>query len=96
MFGDVNGDGILEVVVGTASGLMAVLSGISGKDVAPFPFRTHGSIKSQVHDCDMACNSAVLSGTATGALADGHHRGTASSVMGFEQPKPLAPVMLMP
>ncbi len=66
MFGDVNGDGILEVVVGTASGLIAVLSGISGKDVAPFPFRTHGSIKSQVHHCNMACISSVLHRTPQG------------------------------
>ncbi len=48
VFGDINGDGVLEVVIGTSSGVVVVLSGISGRDVAPFPFRTHGSLHSQV------------------------------------------------
>ncbi len=48
VFGDVNGDGVLEVVLGSSSGVLFVLSGISGRDVAPFPFRTHGSLMSQV------------------------------------------------
>ena len=48
VFGDVNGDGVLEVVLGSSSGVLVVLSGISGRDVAPFPFRTHGSLHSQV------------------------------------------------
>lgn len=54
VFGDVNGDGVLEVVLGTATGAIAVLSGISGRDVAPFPFMTHGSISSQVSP-QMSC-----------------------------------------
>ena len=54
MFGDINGDGVLEVVLGTSSGVVVVLSGISGRDVAPFPFRTHGSLHSQVTDTSPA------------------------------------------
>ena len=54
VFGDINGDGLLEVVLGTSSGVVVVLSGISGQDVAPFPFRTHGSLHSQVTDTNPA------------------------------------------
>jgi hypothetical protein len=39
MFGDVNGDGELEAVVGSFSGQVHVLSARTGKDVKPFPFR---------------------------------------------------------
>jgi hypothetical protein len=38
-FGDVNGDGQLEVVVGTLSGKIYVMSGKTGKDIKPFPFQ---------------------------------------------------------
>ncbi len=38
--GDVDGDGALEVVVGTASGDIHVVRAATGADVAPFPFRT--------------------------------------------------------
>jgi hypothetical protein len=49
VFGDVNGDGVLEVVLGASSGALFVLSGISGRDVSPFPFlTTHGSLMAQV------------------------------------------------
>lgn len=46
--GDINGDGVLEVVIATASGAVHALSGISGRDVAPFPFRTRGRITAPV------------------------------------------------
>ena len=48
VFGDVNGDGVLEVVLGASSGALFVLLGISGRDVSPFPFMTHGSLMAQV------------------------------------------------
>jgi hypothetical protein len=48
VFGDVNGDRVLEVVLGASSGALFVLSGISGRDVLPFPFMTHGSLMAQV------------------------------------------------
>ena len=48
VFGDVNGDGVLEVVLGASSGALFVLSGICGRDVSPFPFMTHGSLRAQV------------------------------------------------
>ena len=65
VFGDINGDGVLEVVLGSASGVLVVLSGISGLDVAPFPFRTHGSLHSQVTD-----TSPAPPGTAAFPFAD--------------------------
>ena len=37
-FGDVNGDGALEVIVGTLSGAVYVMDARTGKDVEPFPF----------------------------------------------------------
>ncbi len=46
--GDINGDGVLEVVFASASGAVYALSGISGRDVAPFPFRTRGRITAPV------------------------------------------------
>lgn len=47
-FGDINGDGALEVVLGSASGAVFALAGATGRDVAPFPFRTRGRITSRV------------------------------------------------
>ncbi|XP_024536256.1 protein DEFECTIVE IN EXINE FORMATION 1 [Selaginella moellendorffii] len=46
--GDVNGDGITDVVVPTASGNIYVLKGTDGSYVPPFPFRTHGRIMASV------------------------------------------------
>ncbi|EIE24136.1 integrin alpha N-terminal domain-containing protein [Coccomyxa subellipsoidea C-169] len=46
--GDINGDGVLEVVFASASGAVYALSGVSGHDVAPFPFRTRGRITAPV------------------------------------------------
>ena len=46
--GDVNGDGKQEVVFGTTSGHIYALSGDSGRDIANFPFRTHGRIAASV------------------------------------------------
>jgi hypothetical protein len=37
--GDVNGDGNLEVVLGTANGFIFALDGSTGEDIANFPFR---------------------------------------------------------
>ena len=47
-FGDVNGDGELEVVFGTTSGYLYAISGKTGRDIAHFPFRTHGRIAAPV------------------------------------------------
>ena len=47
-FGDVNGDGELEVVFGTSSGYLYALSGKTGLDLPNFPFRTHGRIAASV------------------------------------------------
>lgn len=60
MFGDINGDGVLEVVFGTASGAVYALSGVSGRDVAPFPFRTHGRIMAPVLLVRLRDNSKAL------------------------------------
>lgn len=69
-FGDINGDGVLEVVFATASGAVHALSGISGHDVAPFPFRTRGRITAPVllvklRDAGRALHAVVQS-------SDGH------------------------
>lgn len=47
-FGDVNGDGELEVTFGTSSGYLYAVSGKTGRDIAHFPFRTHGCIAAPV------------------------------------------------
>eukprot|EP00898_Chlorokybus_atmophyticus_P003628 jgi/Chlat1/4266/Chrsp29S04370 len=47
-FGDVNGDGEVEVVFGTSSGHIYVLRGKDGTTVAPFPYKTHGRVMAQV------------------------------------------------
>ena len=47
-FGDVNGDGELEVVFGANSGYLYALSGKTGLDIPNFPFRTHGRIAASV------------------------------------------------
>lgn len=38
--GDINGDDRIDIIVGTASGNIFVLDGTTGKDIAPFPFRS--------------------------------------------------------
>ncbi len=47
-FGDVNGDGELEVVFGTTSGYLYAISGKTGLDIPNFPFKTHGRIAASV------------------------------------------------
>ena len=47
-FGDVNGDGELEVVFGTTSGYLYAVSGRTGLDIPNFPFKTHGRIAASV------------------------------------------------
>ena len=47
-FGDINGDGELEVVFGTQSGDIFAVSGKTGRDLQNFPFRTHGRISASV------------------------------------------------
>ena len=47
-FGDVNGDGELEVTFGTSSGYLYAVSGKTGRDIPNFPFRSHGRIAASV------------------------------------------------
>lgn len=46
--GDVDGDGLTDVVVPTLSGNIYVLSGKDGSKVRPYPYRTHGRVMNQV------------------------------------------------
>ena len=46
--GDVNGDGRLEVVVGTEAGQLHVLEGATGRALPGFPFQTQGHITAEV------------------------------------------------
>ena len=46
--GDVDGDGRMEVVVGTSSGAVHVLRGDTGAPSSPFPFFTGGRVMSPV------------------------------------------------
>ena len=45
--GDVNGDGRLEVVVGTEGGALHVLEGSSGRPLPNFPFQAQGHISAE-------------------------------------------------
>lgn len=47
-FGDVNGDGVCEVVVGTTAGYVYAFNGATGADAPGFPFRTHGRIMAPI------------------------------------------------
>lgn len=47
-FADVNGDGLLEILIASTSGAIHVLEGISGRDTANFPFYTQGRVMSKV------------------------------------------------
>lgn len=46
--GDVNGDGKLEVVVGTEGGALHVLEGSTGTSLPNFPFQARGHISAEV------------------------------------------------
>jgi len=46
--GDVNGDGNLEIVFGTGSGHVHVVSGETGEELPNFPFRTGGRVMAPV------------------------------------------------
>lgn len=52
--GDVDGDGHTDVVVPTLSGNIHVLSGKDGKQVRPYPYRTHGRVMNQVLLVDLS------------------------------------------
>lgn len=43
-FGDVNGDGVMDVVLGTVTGTIWALRGDNGKQLDSFPVRTNGKI----------------------------------------------------
>lgn len=47
-FGDINGDGFMDVVVGTVSGHVWALNGVDGKVIPNFPLRTDGRIISPI------------------------------------------------
>eukprot|EP01025_Chloroclados_australasicus_P065169 TRINITY_DN8844_c1_g1_i8.p1 TRINITY_DN8844_c1_g1~~TRINITY_DN8844_c1_g1_i8.p1 ORF type:complete len:626 (-),score=88.92 TRINITY_DN8844_c1_g1_i8:375-2252(-) len=47
-FGDIDGDGVLDIAVATKSGFIYALRGTDGKDLNNFPFLTGGPIMSQV------------------------------------------------
>jgi len=47
-FADVDGDGNIEVLLGSNNGHVHVLSGVTGMDVGPFPFKTFGKIMAPV------------------------------------------------
>lgn len=64
-FADVNGDGELEVVVGTYNGRVYVLHGATGTDVAPFPFQVEGGRGQR----EPACVAAVVVVVVDGGLA---------------------------
>lgn len=48
MFGDINADGLLEVVFATTKGAVYAVSGATGYDIEGFPFRTRGRIMAPV------------------------------------------------
>lgn len=48
MFGDIDADGMLEVVFATTSGAVYAVNGRSGRDIAKFPFRTRGRVLAPV------------------------------------------------
>lgn len=46
--GDIDGDGMIEVVVGTMAGRIHALKGSDGSEVSGFPFKTGGRIMAPI------------------------------------------------
>ncbi|KAJ7534477.1 hypothetical protein O6H91_13G096300 [Diphasiastrum complanatum] len=60
--GDVDGNGLTDVVVPTASGNIYVLNGVDGAHVRPYPFRTHGRVMSPILLVDLNKRGAETKG----------------------------------
>lgn len=63
-FGDINGDGICEVVVGTTAGYVYAFNGQTGADAPGFPFRTHGRIMAPILLVDLGPSKGGSKGAA--------------------------------
>lgn len=68
-FGDVDGNGILDVVVGTVSGHVWVLDGATGKSIPNFPLRTDGRIVAPITLVNMARPSLPMLGVSAASFA---------------------------